>query len=115
MPKSKNELTKPVCVWCKNQGRLPNIYTKIIIDSRKVGWKGALWNPARASWFNNYENKIAVLDPEITTDDQDNHSQMLRLQEIWIDIIWTTNYRRITRRQNKFIDHSKWQELILLD
>ena len=36
MPKSKNELTKPVCVWCKNQGRLPNIYTKIILIAEKL-------------------------------------------------------------------------------
>ena len=42
--------------------------------TEKIGQKGALWNFAWGSWFNNDENKIAVLFPETTTVDKDNHS-----------------------------------------
>ena len=70
-PKSiMDEWNLCVCAM-EDQRRLLNTYAKIIIFSRNVGWKVPLWHLTQWNWFNNDENKIAVLDPEITTVDKE--------------------------------------------
>ena len=40
----------------------------------EVGWKGAPWDLAPGSWSNNAENKITVLDSEITAVGKESNS-----------------------------------------
>ena len=92
----------------KIKGRLPNIYIKIIIVSRKVGLKGALWNYARGSWFNNDGNKTAALDLAIVTVDKKTFIDITfarNLGQHRFDNRMPESYLRI---EQKVTYHSKW-------